>query len=265
MSPSQPLYFRDECHVEPWKTPKGTVVPIHGIAETNLAWAPWVPTFSREYRVVIPDLPGCGESPMTPGVTRWSIDALADVLAASMRAAQLSALHLVGAKLGGTIALGVAARHPDLIRTLTVVGSPVNSQNTGGSANISEFGNVIRHDGLRGWAADTMRPRLGSQASDEHMAWWTEYMSSANVEATLAFMASVEKLDLEPLVGNIQVPTLLVTTRTSALASVAAVERWASLMPHASVDVVEGDAYHLAVAYPDTVASRVKRFIDAHA
>ncbi len=159
---------------------------------------------------------------------------------------------------------GIAARHPDLIKTLTVVGSPVNSRTTGGSAKISEFGDVIRRDGLRNWATNTMRPRLGSAASDAHMNWWTEYMASADVNATLAFMASVEDLDLEPLVGSIKVPTLLVTTKTSALASVEAVERWASLIPKASIAVVDGDAYHLAVAYPDVVAARVKAFIDAH-
>ncbi len=184
------LFFRDESHVDPWRRPKGTIVPLHGIAETGLAWGSWVPAFSREYRLVVPDLPGFGRSANTPKVSRWTIEELADVVAGFMRDVGVHDVHLIGAKLGGSIALGVAARHPDLVRTLTVVGSPVNSAAGTGGANISEFGNIVRRDGLRNWAANTMRSRLGSHASDAQMAWWTDYMAAADVDATLAYMAS---------------------------------------------------------------------------
>ncbi len=232
---------------------------IHGAAESGLAWRPWVPTFSRQYRVIIPDLPGCGDSPPDPLVAQWSMEALADLLRNFTDGLKIASVHLVGAKFGGTLALAAVARHPGLAQTLTVLDVHVNAHSTAGTANTRD---TIRRDGLRQWADGTMRARLGSGASPQKLAWWTDYMASSDTDATLALMAAADGLALEPVMGKIKAPTLLLTTRGSAVTSVGALERWASLIPGASVGVIDGDAYHMAAAYPDRVAARVRAFIE---
>ena len=259
MATPSSLSFRDECHVEPWNTPRGTVLLVHGVGESHLAWLPWVPAFSRKYRVLIPDLPGCGDSPARNGVSKWSMEALADVLFEFVDRLAITNVHLVGAKFGGTLALTAAARHPNQAQTLTVLDVHVNSHNTTGTVSARD---TIRREGLRKWAADSMRARLGSGASSRQLSWWTDFMASSDIEATLALMGATDALNLEPIMANIKAPTLMLTARDSPVTSIDAAERWASLVPRASLQIIEGDAYHIAAAYPDLVALRVRQFID---
>ena len=43
----------------------------------------------------------------------------------------------------------------------------------------------IRAKGVRQWAAETMRSRLGSTASEAQIAWWTELMGATDQRAAL--------------------------------------------------------------------------------
>jgi hypothetical protein len=53
---------------------------------------------------------------------------------------------------------------------------------------------MIRKDGVRGWAAATMRSRLGSGASAEMMTWWTDdLMGKATPEACIGYSGAVDK------------------------------------------------------------------------
>ena len=68
-------FFRDDWFGEPWRKPE-TVVLIHGALESGVVWYAWVPTLAKEFRVVRPDLPGCGLSTVPAGF-EWSFPGLA--------------------------------------------------------------------------------------------------------------------------------------------------------------------------------------------
>ncbi len=84
-------------------------------------FAAQIPLFSRAFRVFVPDARGHGR-------TRWDAaagfryDWLVDDLAAFVDAVGLETLHLVGFSMGAMTALQYAARQPERLRTLTVVG-----------------------------------------------------------------------------------------------------------------------------------------------
>jgi len=255
------MRYREVCHVDPWEKPRGTIVLVHGVAECSLAWSACVPGLSRHYRVIVPDLPGCGETPAQEGRSSWSMAALSDLLAEFASRALISDVHLVGAKFGGTLALYMAAKYPDLVRTLTVLDFHASAHGTTGTASARER---IGRDGIRRWVAETMPARLGTDAPPEKISWWIDYMASADTDATLALMSAVDDFELERVLRAVRARTLLLMTRNSPVASAEAMERWASLMANAAVDVVDGNAFHMAAAYPDLTARRIRSFIDQH-
>ena len=63
-------FFRDDWFGEPWRKPQAVVL-IHGALESGVVWFAWVPTLAKEYRVLRPDLPGCGLSTVPAGF-EWS-------------------------------------------------------------------------------------------------------------------------------------------------------------------------------------------------
>lgn len=66
------------------------------------------------------DLPGFGESPPRSD-GRYSISALADTVSALIERRGRGPVHLIGNSLGGAVALKVTARHPELVRSLTLI------------------------------------------------------------------------------------------------------------------------------------------------
>lgn len=66
------------------------------------------------------DLPGYGESPPRPD-GRYSIGALADTVAELIEHRGRGPVHLIANSLGGAISLKVAARRPELVRSLTLI------------------------------------------------------------------------------------------------------------------------------------------------
>jgi len=101
------------------------VILLHGFPDTGDSWRHVVPLIEQDYRVIVPDLRGYGDSP-TPEQGYDLEDLAADVIALADHL-ELSEFHLVGHDWGAAISWWVAIHHPDRLRTLTVldVGHPV--------------------------------------------------------------------------------------------------------------------------------------------
>src|SRR5947209_5014881 len=95
------MYYEDDYCGEPWRQPQ-TVLLVHGVAESSRAWYGWVPHLARSFRVVRPDQRGFGRSTVPPAGYAWSPSGLAADLTRLLDRLGLDAVHVIGAKLGGT-------------------------------------------------------------------------------------------------------------------------------------------------------------------
>ena len=247
------MAYEDHWFGEPWTVPE-TAVMIHGNSESSRAWTCWVPQLARHYRVVRPDLPGFGASP-EPAEYGWSPAELAGDIGRFLDALNIENCHLIGAKYGGSACMRLAIDQPHRVRSLCLFGSPVRGSGSGNA-------DLIRAKGVRQWAADTMRSRLGHTASDAQVLWWTEELMG-KTSARAAYNASASRIDmeLENELSRIAAPTLIVTTQESGLQSVEAVERYAARIPVSRVIVLPGDSYHIAAVEPDLCARHALEFM----
>lgn len=249
------MAYEDHWFGPPWTTPE-TVVMIHGNSESSRAWNPWVPHLAGRYRVVRPDLPGFGASTEPPGYG-WSAGELAADIGRFLDALAIDLCHLIGAKYGGSACMQFAAGSSHRLKSLCLFGSPFRGSGSGNA-------DAIRTKGVRQWAAETQRARLGSDASEAQLRWWTdELMGKTNMRAAYGAASARIDMDLDAMLPRIGVPTLMVTTQESGLQSIATVERHAARIPDAGVIVLPGDSFHIAASAPDVCAQHALRFIDA--
>jgi 3-oxoadipate enol-lactonase len=247
------IAYEDDWFGEPWIVPE-TIVMVHGNSESSRAWTCWVPRLARKYRVVRPDLPGFGESPEPPGYG-WNATELAADIRLFLDALKIETCHLIGAKYGGSICMRFAMDQPHRLLSLCLFGSPVRGSGSGNS-------DMIHAKGVRQWAADTMRSRLGSAASEKQVEWWTnDLMGKTGARAAYGASASRIDMELEDGLARITAPTLIVTTQESGLQSVEAVECYARQIPNSRVIVLPGDSYHIAAVEPDLCAQHALRFV----
>jgi pimeloyl-ACP methyl ester carboxylesterase len=82
----------------------------------------------------VPARPGFGQSPLPADYDRSTKQIAGDIVRL-MDALKVDRFHLVGAKIGGSTAMQLAADYPDRVRTLAVFGSPAKGS-PGGEADL---------------------------------------------------------------------------------------------------------------------------------
>jgi pimeloyl-ACP methyl ester carboxylesterase len=102
-----------------------TLLLVHGYLSSHVTWEDSLAALSAKYHVIVPDLPGFGESEKpSPSRFPYTFDAFAESLVDLVAALGLTRFSICGHALGGAVALVVAAEHPDVVERLVLV-SPV--------------------------------------------------------------------------------------------------------------------------------------------
>jgi pimeloyl-ACP methyl ester carboxylesterase len=112
------------------------LVLVHGSWGDRASWNTVVSAFAQRFRVVVFDRRGHGKSERAAG----SIEDDADDLAALIEELDLAPAHVAGISFGGSISLKLAARRPEVFRSLAAQEPPL----FGVLADDPEHGPVIR-------------------------------------------------------------------------------------------------------------------------
>jgi pimeloyl-ACP methyl ester carboxylesterase len=236
-------FLRDDWFGEPWRTPE-VIVLIHGALESGIVWYAWVPALASHYRVLRPDLPGCGLSSV-PGGFEWSFPSLAAYVASVLDKAGVESAHIVGAKTGGPIAMQFAADFPRRTRSLCVVSGPASRIEIANPSPVPQ------------------RDRLGAGASAEMIQYWNEMERNAPPAGTQGLNAALSGFDLERdgVLQRITARSLIMTADRSALQSVEKVRKYQTAIRDSRLVVLRSDAYHIAVANPQECIAHVLGFV----
>jgi len=115
---------RMHVRVTPGPKDTDTAVYVHGLGGSATNWTDLAAQLSTRVPGISVDLPGFGRSE-PPRDFDYSIPAHADAVATFIRGLGAGPVHLFGNSMGGAISMNIAADHPDLVRTLTLVSPAV--------------------------------------------------------------------------------------------------------------------------------------------
>lgn len=102
-----------------------TVVLVHGLGGNRTDWLPTTKRLLANHRVVMVDLPGHGDSPTLPDP--FSLAAAAAQLDAVLAQQNPDSTVVVGHQFGGIVALLAASAHPERLRGLILIDTPLKS------------------------------------------------------------------------------------------------------------------------------------------
>jgi pimeloyl-ACP methyl ester carboxylesterase len=217
----------------------------------------WTPSSSRQYvpiihaladagyRAIAPDHMGFGYSDPRP--RPWTMHDFADNIAATLKQMSIARAHIVGGHVSSEIAVELATRHPSLVRTVVLDGSPVWSRER------------------REAVLATARPEPPAWNEDgDHIAWawqrtvWLQRMWDTNFALTASTAedmraALIDSLlsghqsdtaealkayDMDLVLPRLRVPVLALTAETDPLYNCHA--EVLRLVPHARGHVFRG-------------------------
>jgi len=109
-----------------------TIIMVHGFGGSKDSWLTFAKYFTPNYRVIIPDLSGFGDSSKPPNA-RYNIMSQVERLNLFAKELKLTKFHLVGNSMGGNIAGNYAADYPEMVNTLALfdasgVNPPIKSE-----------------------------------------------------------------------------------------------------------------------------------------
>ncbi|HXY45072.1 MAG TPA: alpha/beta fold hydrolase [Acidimicrobiales bacterium] len=102
------------------------VILVHGFTQSSRSWAGIAEDLEQDHQVVVPDLPGHGESPRASGDLARAADQLAESCGKGT---------YIGYSLGGRICLHLALRRPILVERLVLIGVTAGIEDSGARAD----------------------------------------------------------------------------------------------------------------------------------
>lgn len=101
---------------------------LHGIPDSGTVWKDVTRVVSASYRCVVPDLPGFGQSAVPAGF-QVTLNGMAEFIDSFLAAAGISEpVNLVVHDIGGPFGLAWAVRHPEKVRSITIMNTVFQSE-----------------------------------------------------------------------------------------------------------------------------------------
>ncbi|MDB5282014.1 MAG: alpha/beta hydrolase, partial [Bacteroidota bacterium] len=100
------------------------VILLHGFPEYWYGWRNQIPVFSKNYRVIAPDMRGYNLSDKPQNVSDYKIETLAADIAALIKGLGAEKAIVVGHDWGAAVAWAVASLYPEVVSKLAILNVP---------------------------------------------------------------------------------------------------------------------------------------------
>jgi 3-oxoadipate enol-lactonase len=210
---------------------------------------------SKRYRVVAYDQRGHGRSPW-PADADYEMDTMASDAAGIVEALDLGPTHFVGASMGGFLALRLAARRPDLIRSTAALGSSAEREH-----KTEEYRALIAAANTYGVRSivDTLMyimfgdRTLADPAKAEMCAFWRAHMAALPNDIIKVAQAAMERRSVIDEIRRAQRPILAIAGSEDHAFVAASSENIAKAAPVGRCIIITGVGHSVPLEAPDEV------------
>jgi len=232
------------------------VLFLHGIGGHRQHWRSQLEFFSgRNYQAAAWDARGYGDSDDYEGPLRFD-HFTGDVLRVAQHF-KASRMHLVGISMGGRIARNVALRHPEWLRTLTLVDTSPGFD----ALSAEQVRRFVSERKSR--TSDSLWRLLGPDPRPEaYEALLAGFNALRRESYYKAIEASVAHDRASPL-EEIRVPTLVITGSEDQVYPPAMARDIARRIPGAKLVEIEGAGHMANLEQPERFNQAILEFIEA--
>jgi 3-oxoadipate enol-lactonase len=229
-----------------------TVILSHAIGTSLEIWDAQAAALSTRFRVIRYDHRGHGRSPIPPGP--YEIDGLGGDLLFLMDRLGIERASLCGLSLGGSTVLWVAAHAPDRVERVAVCCATARPASPEAWA---ERAATVRRDGLAA-IEELVVDRWGYRDRRPDMeAIVRRLLLATPPEGYAACCDAIREMNLEPDLGSISAPTLLLAAELDPAAPPEAMQTVAAAIPGATLQILERAAHLATVEQPDAVTDAI--------
>ena len=237
---------------KPFDPAKQTVVFIHGVGQDHTIWVLPIRYFaSHDRNVLALDLPGHGP---TPGPPLKTIEEMADWVIDAIDTVGVGKTAIVGHSMGSLVGLDAAARYPDRVRALVMVGVSIPLAVSEPLMTSAEEGSHDAIDMLTYWGHSKAAqiggsPTPGMWMVGGGMRLWEQ----ADPEAIHADLRACDDYDRLERAAQIQCPTLLLLGENDVMTPVRVAKAMREVIPDEDTVIFSGAGHSLLSERSDPV------------
>jgi pimeloyl-ACP methyl ester carboxylesterase len=239
------------------------VLLIAGLGDPVEAWQPQLDGLADRYRLTAFDNRGSGRTPLSDATLLPAT--MADDAGALLRALEVPAAHVMGFSMGSAIAQELALRHPELVRSLVLVGTYARPD-----AFVRALFNFWRwlpevapterafFEGFFTWV---YTPRAHTDGTVDAII--EEALAFPHAASLEAFQAQVDVClahDTADRLSGIAAPTLVLSGELDAIFPPRLGRAVATAIPNARFEVMSGEAHQPFQEIPEEFNARVDAF-----
>jgi 3-oxoadipate enol-lactonase len=267
-----PTFTREAAriHYEDTGAPSGrddaqTIFFGHGLLFSGWMFHPQIEALRGEYRCVAIDWRGQGDSPATK--EGYDMDTLADDAVALIESLDVAPVHYVGLSMGGFIGQRIAARRPELVRTLTLLDTDAGPEDAEKVPKYKLLGRIYRLMGIRAVRKQVLPLMFGPTflADPAHQTivdeWERRLRRCARSGVSKAVLGVADRVPVDSEIPDIKAPTLVIVGTDDVSAPPVKSQLIAEAIPGARIAQLPDCGHTSTLEQPDAVTRLVRDFL----
>jgi (E)-2-((N-methylformamido)methylene)succinate hydrolase len=237
---------------------------IHGVGLDHALWEQQVNSLSEQYRVIVYDMIGHGESSHPPGP--YSLSQFVEQLTALVDSLNLEKINLVGFSMGGMVAQAFALANPTKVKALTIMNAVANRTKIQRQAVLNRVEEVGRSG-----SQSTIEPAIERWFTSDYLRDKAEVVNKTRIrlqsndpDAYLAAYTLFATADQEiwDELDQITVPTLVITGENDVGSTPEMAHQIHQRISGSELLIVPKYRHMLPVERPDIVNEAIHSFIE---
>ena len=239
---------------------------VPGLGGNGSFWARQVAAFKSDFRTIVHDHRGAGQSTHSP--IRYSVDQMAADVLKLMDALDIDRAHFVGHSTGGAIGQTIAQDRPDRLKTLGLSATWAGSDPFF-RRSFEMRKAVLQAFGLERYteiAALVLNPPFWVAENDDAISEAAKAAlgNAAPVEIMISRIDGIMAFDRRARLGQIAVPTQIIVARDDMVTPIHMTDELSAGIPHAETVVLERGGHFVPIVLPEDYNPPVLEFLRRH-
>jgi pimeloyl-ACP methyl ester carboxylesterase len=241
-----------------------TLVLVHGFCESNDIWKKFQTRLSAKYRVICPDLPGFGKSPIK--VKDISIAYYAEMLKELLSFLNVDQCFMIGHSMGGYVTLAFAEKYPLMLHSFGLFHSTAFDDSIEKKENRNKTIQFIERHGVEMFAQSFVAP-LFYAANRANLKSEIEMMTSIAaasskdgvIEATKAMR---DREDKTMVLKNTKLPVLFIIGKEDTAVPLEKSLEQCHIPGNSTVHFLNNTGHMGMLERPDETIRIIEKFLD---
>jgi pimeloyl-ACP methyl ester carboxylesterase len=240
-----------------------TILFSHGLLLSGKMFEAQIDYFKARYKCVIYDHRGQGRSEVT--TDGYDMDTLTEDAKALITTLNLGPCHMVGLSMGGFVAMRMAARNRELLKSLILIETSAEIEPNKFKYNLLHT--IVRYFGVKAVVNKVMPILFGqsflkdSSRADQVAEWRNEILSNKKT-IIKAVSGVINRQSVIRELGNVPVPTLVIVGDEDLATTPEKAKKIKLKIPQASLALIKKAGHSSTIEEPWQVISAMEVFLN---